>query len=92
MCNLQQTMGAVQTNCDIADARHARDMSMCNYLPAMRDFYRWEQQVPFMQPLKKVISVHGFRNARPNGTRLKKSITCPFRSPDTIMTISIPLP
>lgn len=53
MFNLQQTIAAVQTNCDIADARHARNMSMCNYLLAMRDFYRWERQIPFVQPLNK---------------------------------------
>ena len=33
---------AVQTNCDIADARHARDVSLCTYLLGMREFYRWE--------------------------------------------------
>ena len=53
MFNLQHTIEAVQTNCDIADARHARDMSLCNYLLAMREFYRWEQQIPFVQSLKK---------------------------------------
>jgi hypothetical protein len=53
MFDLQQTIAAVQTNCDIADARHARDLSMCNYLLAMRDFYRWERQIPLVQPLNK---------------------------------------
>lgn len=53
MFNLQHTIEAVQTNCDIADARHARDMSMCNYLLAMRDFYRWNQQIPFGQTMKR---------------------------------------
>lgn len=53
MFNLQQTIDAVQTNCDIADARHARDMSMCNYLLAMRDYYRWKKQIPFSHQLKK---------------------------------------
>jgi hypothetical protein len=38
---------AVQTNCDIADARHARDVSLCTYLLGMREFYRWEHQLPF---------------------------------------------
>ena len=38
---------AVQTNCDIADARHAADMSLCIYLLQMREFYRWEQGLPF---------------------------------------------
>lgn len=51
--NLQHTIAAVQANCDIADARHARDMSMCNYLLAMREFYRWEHQIPFVQQFKK---------------------------------------
>jgi hypothetical protein len=53
MFNLQNIIAAVQTNCDIADARHAREMGMCNYLLAMSEFYRWEQQIPFAQPLKK---------------------------------------
>jgi len=34
---------AVQTNCHIADARHAADLSLCIYLLQMREFYRWEQ-------------------------------------------------
>jgi hypothetical protein len=38
---------AVQTNCDIADARHARDVSLCTYLLGMREFYRWEHQLPY---------------------------------------------
>lgn len=36
----------VQRNCNIADARHARDMTLCNYLLGMREFYRWEQDIP----------------------------------------------
>ena len=38
---------AVQANCDIADARHAADMSLCIYLLQMREFYRWEKGLPF---------------------------------------------
>ncbi len=34
---------AVQTNCHIADARHAADLTLCTYLLQMREFYRWEQ-------------------------------------------------
>ena len=44
---------AVQANCDIADARHAREMTMCNYLLAMRELYRWEQGLPLAQPLRQ---------------------------------------
>ena len=39
-------VSAVQTNCDIADARHARDVSLCTYLLGMREFYRWEHDLP----------------------------------------------
>ena len=35
---------AVQTNCDIADARHAGELTLCTYLLQMREFYRWEQR------------------------------------------------
>ena len=38
---------AVQHNCHIADARHAADMTLCTYLLQMREFYRWEQGLPF---------------------------------------------
>jgi hypothetical protein len=37
---------AVQTNCHIADARHAADLTLCTYLLQMREFYRWEQGLP----------------------------------------------
>jgi hypothetical protein len=36
---------AVQTNCNIADARHAADLTLCTYLLEMREFYRWEQGI-----------------------------------------------
>lgn len=37
---------AVQTNCHVADARHAADLTLCTYLLQMREFYRWEQGLP----------------------------------------------
>jgi hypothetical protein len=37
---------AVQRNCHIADARHAREMTLCIYLLEMREFYRWEHDLP----------------------------------------------
>ena len=38
---------AVQTNCHIADARHAADMTLCIYLLQMREYFRWERGAPF---------------------------------------------
>jgi len=42
---------AVQTNCHIADAAHAADMTLCIYLLQMREFFRWEQG---MAPLQSI--------------------------------------
>lgn len=42
-------LAAVQRNCHITDARHARNMTMCNYLLEMREFYRWEQRLPLSE-------------------------------------------
>ena len=43
---LERLARAVQANCDRSDARHAQDMSLCNYLLAMREYYRWEHDLP----------------------------------------------
>lgn len=37
---------AVQGNCDVSDAAFARDMSLCNYLLAMREYFCWERGLP----------------------------------------------
>ncbi len=44
-------IGAVQTNCHIADARHAQDLSLCTFLLQMREFHRWERGLPLDAPL-----------------------------------------
>ena len=44
---------SVQHNCNIADARHAREMTLCNYLLEMREFYRWEQELPLSRPVPR---------------------------------------
>ena len=36
-------VAAVRTNCAISDARHAREMTMCTYLLAMREQCRWQR-------------------------------------------------
>lgn len=46
-------IAAVQTNCHIADAAHAADMSLCIYLLQMREFYRWEQGIAPLQPMPR---------------------------------------
>ena len=44
---MAQLVGTVQRNCNIADARHARDVTLCTYLLGMREFYRWEHDIPY---------------------------------------------
>lgn len=44
---------AVQTNCHIADAAHAADMTLCIYLLQMREFYRWELGLAPLQPMAR---------------------------------------
>jgi len=44
---------SVQRNCHIADARHAREMTLCDYLLEMREFYRWEHEVPLARALPR---------------------------------------
>ena len=43
----------VQRNCDISDARHASDYTLCVYLLKMREYYRWEKGYPFSAPMSK---------------------------------------
>lgn len=44
---------AVQRNCDIADARHAADYTLCIFLLKMREHFRWEQGLPLTAVLPK---------------------------------------
>jgi hypothetical protein len=36
---------AVRANCLLSDARHAQEQTLCNYLLAMREYYRWEHRL-----------------------------------------------
>ena len=47
---LSALTAAVQANCDIADARHAGELSMCQFLMQMREFYRWQHGLGFDEP------------------------------------------
>ncbi len=38
-------LSAVQSNCLLSDARYAQEQALCNYLLAMREYYRWEQEL-----------------------------------------------
>jgi hypothetical protein len=53
MRNLPQLARVVQHNCNISDARHAGDYGLCVFLLKMREFYRWENALPFSRTLSK---------------------------------------
>ena len=46
-CALPEVSQTVQHNCHIADALYAGDYTLCIYLLKMREFYRWEQGLPY---------------------------------------------
>ena len=39
-------VAAVQRNCDLSDAAHAQELSLCTYLLELREFFRWERALP----------------------------------------------
>jgi len=53
MRNLPQLVDVVQRNCDISDARHAGDYGLCTFLLKMREYYRWENELPFASALPR---------------------------------------
>ena len=53
MRNFPQLASVVQHNCDVSDARHAGDYGMCSFLLKMREYYRWENELPFARVLAK---------------------------------------
>ena len=53
MRHLPQLASAVQRNCDISDARHAGDYGLCTFLLKMREYFRWENELPFTHALPR---------------------------------------
>ncbi|MEM7256034.1 MAG: Sfum_1244 family protein [Pseudomonadota bacterium] len=48
-----QLCATVQHNCDISDARYARDYSMCVYLLRMQEHYRWKHALALDAPIDR---------------------------------------
>ncbi|HLD13706.1 MAG TPA: hypothetical protein VJB18_03220 [Burkholderiales bacterium] len=53
MLNIGQLVNTVQKNCHISDAQHAGELTLCTYLLKMREFYRWENDIPLTRQLAK---------------------------------------
>ena len=56
-------VSTVQKNCDISDAQHAGDLTLCTFLLKMRELYRWENDIPLSQEMPKA-EVGNWMNAR----------------------------
>jgi hypothetical protein len=63
MLDLAPLVNAVQKNCDISDAQHAGDLTLCTFLLKMRELYRWEHELPFNRDMPKG-EVGNWMNAR----------------------------
>lgn len=50
---LKSLAEVVQYNCNISDARHGADYSLCVYLMKMREYYRWEKRLPYGAALER---------------------------------------
>ena len=44
---------SVQHNCHISDARFGTEYGLCTYLMKMREYFRWEHELGFSDPLDK---------------------------------------
>lgn len=53
MLNLGQLQQHIQRNCDISDARHAGNYTLCTFLLKMREYYRWEHDIPLSSTLPR---------------------------------------
>ena len=57
MRELHPLIEAVQRNCNIADAQHAREATLCIYLLQMRELFRWEHELALAaQPRREELS------------------------------------
>ena len=52
MFNIGQLAQTVQQNCNISDAQFAGNYSMCIFLLKMREYYRWENEIPLSHRLE----------------------------------------
>jgi hypothetical protein len=53
MLNLGHLISTIQGNCHISDARYAGNYSMCVFLLKMREYYRWEHEIPLSAQLPR---------------------------------------
>lgn len=53
MDSLATLCETVQHNCNISDARYARDYSMCVYLLRMQEHYRWKKSIRLSDPINR---------------------------------------
>ncbi|MCB1757863.1 MAG: hypothetical protein KDJ38_20260, partial [Gammaproteobacteria bacterium] len=45
-------LAAIEHNCAVADAFSATDFTLCVYLMKMREYFRWQQAIPYSDNLE----------------------------------------
>ncbi len=58
----QDLINQVQSNCDISDANHAGNYTLCIYLLKMREYYRWLNALEFADELDNESMASWLRN------------------------------
>lgn len=53
MFNVNTLIKQIQHNCNISDAHYAGNYSLCTYLLKMREYYRWEANIPMSYSLSR---------------------------------------
>jgi len=71
---LERLRRAVQANCDVSDARHARNMTLCTYLLEMRELFRWERGAALTAPLPRA-------DVGPLGLGVGERVSLPVQRP-----------
>lgn len=46
LIDIGELTAAIQRNCDLADAVHGREKSLCTYLLNLREYFRWQTELP----------------------------------------------
>jgi hypothetical protein len=51
MINISELQASIQRNCDLIDAEYGQNYGLCIYLLKMRDYYRWQKEIPLHHDL-----------------------------------------
>lgn len=80
-----QLVRSVQRNCDISDSRHAGDYGLCTFLLKMREYYRWENELPFGRAVPKDDLGEWLTGRELSWSRIEEEDFVPLRLGETVL-------